>query len=36
MEDNVDGGDELRLRFSAPTFFAGVDILSLFTMAVRR
>jgi hypothetical protein len=31
-----DGGDELRLRFSAPTFFGVVGRLSLFTMAIRR
>jgi hypothetical protein len=35
MEDDDDGDDELRLRFSAPTFFSGVDLLSLFAMAVR-
>jgi hypothetical protein len=34
MEDDDDGGDELRLHFSAPTFFVGVDLLSLFAMAV--
>jgi hypothetical protein len=36
MEDTDDGGEELCLRFSAPTFFAAVDLLSLFAMAVRR
>jgi hypothetical protein len=35
MEDDDDGGEELRLRFSAPTFFASVDLLNLFVMAVR-
>ena len=36
MDDDDDGGDELRLHFSPPTFFAAVDLLSLFAMAVRR
>jgi hypothetical protein len=36
MEDDDDGGDELRLRFSAPSFVDAVDLLSLFAMAVRR
>jgi hypothetical protein len=36
MEDDDDVGEELRLRFSAPTFVGAVDLLSLFTMAVRR
>jgi hypothetical protein len=36
MEDDDDGGEELRLLFSAPTFVGDVDLLSLFAMAVRR
>ena len=36
MEDDDDAGEELRLRFSAPTFVGAVDLLSLFVMAVRR
>jgi hypothetical protein len=36
MEDDDDSGEELRLRFSAPTFFVAVNLLSLFAMAVRR
>jgi hypothetical protein len=34
MDDDNDGGYELRLRFSAPTFFTAVDLLSLFMMVV--
>jgi hypothetical protein len=36
MEDDDDGGKELLLRFSAPTFFGTVDLPSLFAMADRR
>jgi hypothetical protein len=36
MEDDDNGGEELRLLFSAPTFVGDVDLLSLFAMAVRR
>jgi hypothetical protein len=36
MEDDADGSEELRLRFSAPSFVGAVDLLSLFAMAVRR
>jgi hypothetical protein len=36
MEDDDDGGEELRLRFSAPTFVGTVDLLILFAMAVQR
>jgi hypothetical protein len=36
LEDDDDGGDEMRLRFSAPSFVGAVDLLSFFAMAVRR
>ena len=36
MEDDDDGGDEMRLRFSAPSFVGAVDLLSFLAMAVRR
>jgi hypothetical protein len=36
MEDDDDGGDEMLLRFSAPSFVGAVDLLSFFAMAVRR
>jgi hypothetical protein len=35
VDDDDDGGDELRLHFSPATFFDAVDLLSLFAMAVR-
>jgi hypothetical protein len=36
MEDDDDGGDEMLLHFSAPSFVGAVDLLSFFAMAVRR
>jgi hypothetical protein len=36
MEDDDDGGVEMRLRFSATSFVGAVDLLSFFAMAVRR
>jgi hypothetical protein len=34
MEDDDDGGVEMRLRFSAPSFVGAVDLLSFLAMAV--
>jgi photosystem II stability/assembly factor-like uncharacterized protein len=36
MEDDDDGGVEMRLRFSPPSFVGAVDLLSFLAMAVRR
>lgn len=36
MDDDDNGGDELRLCFSAPTFFGVVGCLSLFATAIQR
>jgi hypothetical protein len=36
MEDDDDGGVEMRLRFSPPSFIGAVDLLSFLAMVVRR
>jgi hypothetical protein len=36
VEDDEDGGDEMRLHFCAPSFIGVVDLLSFFAMAVQR